>query len=275
MGYLRLLIIDIFQAGLFATALTAFLIESYHDLQEDQGTVMIGLLRDISSQTRSYAVSVSFFNSTVPQSAGVLPFKPTESAIRVNILWFASLILSLITASFGMLVKQWLREYLANEQVSPQFRLRVRHFRYPGLYRWKVFEIAALLPMLLQAALGLFLLGLCIFTWSIHPCVGLTSTPLVAGWAVFFILSLLGPVFFPRCPYKTNLSVRLLRPLQHLPYSSGRRISKFISLWPLSTSLFRWRAPAWASNLFSIITVSNNLDSNGQPRPPRNEECTG
>lgn len=76
-------------------------------------------------------------------------FMPTLAAKRVNILWFASLTLSLISALFDILVKQWLCEYLAGDQVSPQARLRIRHFRQPGLEHWHVFGIAAFLPLVL------------------------------------------------------------------------------------------------------------------------------
>ncbi|KAI0797270.1 hypothetical protein BC629DRAFT_258597 [Irpex lacteus] len=86
-------------------------------------------------------------------------FQPSSADIRVNVLWFASLLFSLIAASFGILVKQWLREYMAVQNTSPQARLRLRHLRYPELAKWKVFEIAALLPLILQLSLSLFLLG--------------------------------------------------------------------------------------------------------------------
>jgi hypothetical protein len=200
--------------------MTAFLIESYTALQEDPSDVMVRLLDRIANQTERYAL---VNGSLISTAVSVAPpaFSPPTSAVHVNILWFASLLFSLITASFGMLVKQWLREFLAGDYVSPQARLRIRHFRYPGLQVWKVFAIAAFLPLLLQLSLGLFFLGLCIFTWSVHPSIGKTTTPLVAGWAFFFFAATFSPVFSARCPYKTTL---LREPLNYIRRQVARRL---------------------------------------------------
>lgn len=182
--------------------MTAFLIESYKLLNEDPSDAVIRLLERLVDQTESYHVVNGTLNSTAPLKTASQPFSPPPSAIHVNVLWFASLMFSLITASYGMLVKQWLREYLAVDYVSPQARLRVRQFRHPGLKDWRVFEIAAVLPLLLQLALGLFFVGLCVFTWSVHPAIGRTTTPLVTGWAFLFVAATLAPIVSPRCPYK-------------------------------------------------------------------------
>lgn len=182
--------------------MTAFLIESYTLLNEDPSDAVIRLLERLVDQTESYHLVNGSLNSTASLRTASQPFSPPPSVIHVNVLWFASLMFSLITASYGMLVKQWLREYLAVDYVSPQARLRVRQFRHPGLKDWRVFEIAAMLPLLLQLALGLFFVGLCIFTWSVHPAIGRTTTPLVAGWAFLFVAATLAPIVSPRCPYK-------------------------------------------------------------------------
>lgn len=96
--------------------------------------------------------------------------------------------------------------------MAPHERARIRYFRTIGLNDWKLFEIAAILPLVLQLALALFFVGLCLFTWSVHRSIGATSVCLVTGWAVFFILALLAPILSPRCPYKTTfLKVALSR----------------------------------------------------------------
>jgi hypothetical protein len=171
---------------------------------------MLQVLQRIESQTASYRFESGFLNSTV--TATSTAFEPSHNDVLVNILWFASLIVSLVTASFGILVKQWLREYLAVEVPSPQARLRVRHLRYPALHTWKVFEIAAALPLLLQIALGLFFAGLCYLTISVHPSVYHTTLPLVLGWAVCISAAVLMPILYARCPYRTTF----LRPLHLL-----------------------------------------------------------
>ncbi|THG99340.1 hypothetical protein EW026_g2989 [Hermanssonia centrifuga] len=142
-------------AGLFSSVLTAFLLESFQTLSENQTTTMVSLLRQMTSQTHSYTISNGLINSTAPLPSLYAnnELVPLTADICNNVLWFSSLMISLMAASFGILVKQWLREYLAGEYTSPLARLRVRQFRNPGLTDWKVFEIAAILPLLLQLAL--------------------------------------------------------------------------------------------------------------------------
>ncbi|KAK7696358.1 hypothetical protein QCA50_001012 [Cerrena zonata] len=138
-----------------------------------------------------------------------------------------------MTASLGILVKQWLKEFLAANDVatSPQAQLRIRFFRYPGLRNWKVFEFVAVLPMLLQLALGLFLLGLCFFTSAVHPSIRNTSVPLVSLWAIIFLLVTLAPAFSPQCPYKTSFLKSAMRSLR-IHFSKW---SSFRSLYANST----------------------------------------
>lgn len=197
--------------------MTAFLLESYQALKPDPSDTVIELLTQIASQ-----------NGT-SSSASQRSFTPSQSALQVNVLWFISLILSLATASFGILVKQWLREYLAVKYISPQARLRVRHFRFPGLIEWKVFEIAAVLPLFLQLALGLFFLGLCIFTSSVHSSIGWSTIPLVCGWGMLISFTTLAPIAFPRCPYRTALLKGTLDILhRHFISLSSSRLVKAV-----------------------------------------------
>ena len=229
--------------------MTAFLVESYQDLKEDPTTVIIDLLQQLTTQTHTYALSATFVNSTVAPLVKSRPaFKPSVTAVRVNVLWFASLTLSLVSASFGILVKQWLREYLAGEYTSPQARLRIRQFRNPGLSDWKVFEIAALLPLLLQLALALFLIGLCFFTLDVHSSVGHATIPLVAGWAFLFVAASFAPALSPRCPYKTTLLKSITRYLR-------RRLYNLICLGRKALRVsqdFEWRLPVkWSFRILN------------------------
>ena len=171
---------------------------------------MVFLLQQIAVQTQSYTVTSSFMNSTAQPSIPP-PFSAPEWAVRVNGLWFASLVVSLATASLSMLVKQWLREYLAVERTAPQERLRARQYRRPALDKWRVFEIAAILPILLQVSLGLFFVGLCFFTASVDERMGRATVPLVSGWAFFILATTACPLFSPRCPYKTPLLKSIFR----------------------------------------------------------------
>ncbi len=180
------------------------MIVSYPQLQEDTAGETLQVLRAIANQTATYAIlGGQLVNSTAIASNDALPFQPSLAAIRINILWFTSLVISLSTASFAILVKQWLRSYMAFASSSPQGQLRIRHFRRGGLKAWKVFGIASMLPLFLQISLALFFVGLCIFTIDVHSAIGNTAIPLVCAWAFLFIAVTISPSFTARCPYTT------------------------------------------------------------------------
>ncbi|KAI0342200.1 hypothetical protein BDW22DRAFT_1331660, partial [Trametopsis cervina] len=157
----------------------------------------------MSAQNVNYTIQGDFIISTSPVSTSSPPFEPSINAIRINNLWAASLVISLATASFGILVKQWLREYMKFVTSFPQGRLRIRKFRRAGLETWKVLTIAAFLPLLLQLALGLFFIGLCFYAAELHSSVRNTTLPLVAGWGFIFFFVTVSPLFSAHCPYKT------------------------------------------------------------------------
>lgn len=203
------------QAGLFSAAITAFLVESYQALLPNKADETIQVLRFIAQQNLIANGQNSQLDLGLLPASSPSTIDNSSAVVVVNILWFASLVTSLIAASFGMLVKQWLREYLAVNNPSAQARLRVRQYREPSLTTWKVYEIAAALPFLLQLSLALFFTGLCVFTASVHTNVGRTTTALICAWALCFLVATILPAFFPRCPYKTAFLSRLLR-LAHL-----------------------------------------------------------
>ncbi|KAI0084680.1 hypothetical protein BDY19DRAFT_898097, partial [Irpex rosettiformis] len=190
--------------GLYSAVLTAFVIVSYPQLQEDTAGETLQVLRLIAVQTATYSViGGQLVNSTAAAPSASPPFQPSAAAIRINALWFASLVISLAVASISIFVKQWLRAYMSFASASPQGQLRIRHFRRSGIEAWRVFEIASMLPLLLQISLALFFVGLCIFTFDVHPVIGKTTLPLVCAWAFLLLVTIMSPIFSSRCPYKT------------------------------------------------------------------------
>ncbi|PSR81771.1 hypothetical protein PHLCEN_2v6280 [Hermanssonia centrifuga] len=200
-------------AGLFAAVLTPFLIETYKTLSEDPNDTSVSILRQISSQTRSYTMHAGFLNSTADPE-NIPAFTLPLLALPINIIWFASLALAVVTASFAILAKQWLREYMSVESTSAQAHLRIRQFRVTALDDWMIFDIAAVLPLLLQLSLGLFFLGLCFFSWTVHPAIGYTIIPIVFGWGILFAFAIIAPALSARCPYKTPRFKRGMRTLR-------------------------------------------------------------
>lgn len=168
---------------------------------------MVALLSDISLQLSQLGLQPT------NRLQSPTEFQASASDIRLNTLWFLSLVLSLVIASLAIFVKQWLREYLNWECSSATERLRLRHIRYQGLLRWRVFEIAAFLPFLLQLSLLLFLIGLSDFLRQLNPTVGWYITSFIIPWMAIFAATLIASTLFVGCPYKVSLFVH---PTQRL-----------------------------------------------------------
>ncbi|KAI0798247.1 hypothetical protein C8Q75DRAFT_41766 [Abortiporus biennis] len=195
-------------AGLFSAVLSAFVVDSYKMLQDDPANVSAQILATISQQL----VTISQGSSQPVTSPPAIPvFKAPIVSVRVNALWFTALVFSLVTASLAIFVKQWLREYLSLGCTSPEERLRVRHVRYKGLIRWRVFEIAAILPFLLQISLLLFFVGLSQFLWPLNIAVWAATTAFIIIWAILYLITVFAPAFSSTCPYKTPV----LSPILH------------------------------------------------------------
>lgn len=143
------------QAGLFSAVLTAFLVVSYLLLQPDN--------TQRSADTLSY-MSAQIANTSLPPIAPAQPFQPPTFAVWVNSLWFVSLELSLGSALFGMIAKQWLREYMTWTTMSASVKeiLSLRQYRYQAFLDWRVPGIIEAIPALLEVALVLFFSGLVI-----------------------------------------------------------------------------------------------------------------
>ncbi|KAI0792693.1 hypothetical protein C8Q75DRAFT_577015 [Abortiporus biennis] len=198
-------------AGLFSAVLTGFIVELFKTLQEDNDDQILAMLTQISHQLSGFQVLEGRINSTIPFTSNPpSTFQKSPLNVRVNILWFMSLTFSLITASLGMLVKQWLREYLSNNSLSPRTHVRTRHYRHIGVKKYRVFEIASFLPLLLQISLILFLIGLSDFLSALNTAVGRVVSALVFTWLALYCTTAIAPILSAQTPWKTPF---LMRPL--------------------------------------------------------------
>ncbi|KAH9848544.1 hypothetical protein C2E23DRAFT_938433 [Lenzites betulinus] len=102
-------------AGLFSAVLTTFNVQTYPLLRPAAPDPSIAMLQQISSQLASFSISNSFVNSTRLASTGrpniIDPPPAPRWAVWLNALWLSSLVLSLSSASIGIMAKQWLNEY--------------------------------------------------------------------------------------------------------------------------------------------------------------------
>ncbi|KAK0479950.1 hypothetical protein EDD18DRAFT_1086245, partial [Armillaria luteobubalina] len=146
-------------AGLFSAVVTTFVAQTSQSLQVNYSQVTTLLLIELINVQRS--TSNGSLVNNIPHTD--LTFSPSTSDSWVNGLWFTSLSLSLSAALFAVLTKQWIHQYMSVPSRSSRDRCHVRQFRYMGLEQWGVGLIIGLLPVLLGASLGVFLVGLVLF----------------------------------------------------------------------------------------------------------------
>ncbi|KAI0249978.1 hypothetical protein BJV78DRAFT_1223281 [Lactifluus subvellereus] len=228
------------KTGLFSATVAAFIIESYKRLSSDSGDTTVILLTQISQQLAGVSHGTSLQNSNVT-TPGRAPFQPTASAIRVNVLWFLSLVLSLTCALSATLLQQWARRYLqlAQRRGAPHERARIRAYIYDGVRGSSMSRAVGTMPMLLHTSVFLFLAGLVDFVLPINKTVAFCILGYIAVFfSVYAILTVLPNVFL-NCPYRTPLSeltwrisqVSLLAMLLFVREIEGVLHGVLVSLW--------------------------------------------
>lgn len=206
---------------MFSAVVTTFVAESYKLLQEDPNDTTARLLTLAVAQLHNLNINNTSAPAITTKSA--TPFIAPTFAIRVNIVWFVSLTLSLSTVALGILCMQWLRAYQRYPTIAPQEAVGLRQMRYQGLMKWRVPAIVTGLPLLLQGGLILFFAGLIDFLWTLHKTVAIVVGS-VAGLGFLFLAM---TTILPTIQY-------ILAPDQHLhgmsqcPYKSPQSL---ISHW--------------------------------------------
>lgn len=257
--------------------MTAFIIESYKGLRQDTGNLSNILLLRILVQLEG-----GTNGTTHPPSTIVPAFSPASSDVRVNILWFLSLILSLTTVLVGIIALQWLREHLrSGADLEPQIAFSLRHLEVESIDRWYLPQIFTALPLLIQLALVLFLLGVIEFLWSINH----TVTIPIAVAVGFSLLFLLGTTVLPTIQALSLFLPRWLpqaKPRSPCPYRSPQSWAFHELIRPLVgiiLKVFRptkFMDPGWREELVSRSMTSRNdrylhdyneTDSSRQKRP--------
>ena len=131
--------------------------------------VLIHISRQLSNST------ISAFEPTA--------FQVSPNAAALNILFFLSLALVLIDALLAMLVKGWLQEFDRGwrKYTVAHLRAQERERRLRELERWKLHDLVALLPILIQWSLLLFSTGILLLIYPLHlPSAIVCSLPIVS-----------------------------------------------------------------------------------------------
>lgn len=202
--------------GLFAATVAAFIIESYKQLSPDLSTATVQLLSQISQQISALSNGTQI---PAPAPFSDASFRPTSSVIRVNILWFLSLTLSLICALAATLMQQWARRYLqlAQSQTALHKRARTRAYLFEGVQTFRLSQAVEAVPALLHVSVFLFFAGLVEFLFSIDGVVARAMFGVVLFFGAIYLLLTFLPNVRPNCPYRTPFSRDALKWLLFSP----------------------------------------------------------
>ena len=200
------------QAGLFSAALTAFVVDSKHDLKPSPSDETVYYLRQHSTILSQISVQLS---SIAPQI--VIPstppppfpsFSPLASDIRVNVFWFMALAFSLLAALLAILVQQWVRKYMHVFQRygDPLKSSRLRQYLYEGYEKWYMPRVAEAVPGFLHVSLFLFFAGLGDSLLNINTKVALSTIIPIGISSLLYIFMTFVPIINPQSPYQNSFS---------------------------------------------------------------------
>ncbi|KAI0318751.1 hypothetical protein OF83DRAFT_1170800 [Amylostereum chailletii] len=213
--------------GLFSATVAAFAIESYKGLHQDSVDVTNSLLTQILARQSSSTISKMETGMLAPINA---PFVPPSSSVRVNVLWFTSLILSLTCALAATLIQQWVRVYMRADTHTSVLHRRghLRAFVFEGLQRFKVAAALEAIPAIMHLSLFLFFAGLVEFMKPINRFVANVLLGVVcmcgASYAVLTIL----PIIYIDCPFQspfTKTVWRMIHLVQLMRIKFAQRIA--------------------------------------------------
>ncbi|KIM20608.1 hypothetical protein M408DRAFT_30212 [Serendipita vermifera MAFF 305830] len=180
-------------AGLFGGILTAFLIESRKDLQEDPQQY---LLKQILFTLQQSNADPALLES----------FQPDPLSIHVNGLWFSSFTLTLLSALGGVLAKGWLAKYNPATRRERAVDAYDRQLRVLRAQQWKLAPIITTIPLLIQVSLFLFFAGLILQILGNKIQIWLVVVVLVALAVLLYIFSTILPWISPSSPFQTPIS---------------------------------------------------------------------
>jgi len=155
--------------GLFSSVIATFLSMSYNELSPNAANTTNALLAQISQQLVNISNSQSAATVTVTLTGiNSQQFTPSASAIRVNLTWFLSLVLSIVAALNATLFQQWSRRYLelTRHRIEPHKRARTRAYMFHGIESFKMSRLVKATPVVLHLSIFLFFVGLIDFLWN-------------------------------------------------------------------------------------------------------------
>ncbi|GJE88786.1 hypothetical protein PsYK624_048730 [Phanerochaete sordida] len=234
-------------AGLFSAILTAFITQTYPSLQPNGTATTNGLLA-LSLRAQLQTTASHLLDTLDPilishaASISPTPFTPASSDRWINIFFFLSLLFSLAAALFGILAKQWLREYMKwNSPLNnPRDNVLIRQIRIEAWDTWRVAAIISSIPILLEFGMFLFLAGVVILLWTLDDVVAKVITVFAALFTSIICAFTLLPIFSKRCPYRSPTAWAFLAAARALyaSFDFGYGLFKLAGTFMLESVLY-------------------------------------
>lgn len=192
---------------------------------------------------------------------------------RVNILWFTSLILSITTVLVGTVSSQWIREYqIYPQHITPRDKLALLNMRLESFSEWYIPIAISMLPVILQASVVLFLVGLIDFIVIVAPSevsipvIAVIGLPLIfitvttvlpsCYWIPSTLLFKINKNAVPsQCPYKSPQSSLFIHLIRTLLVFLSRALDAIMFCYYRLTSHagFIVRSAFWRRSLSNLI----------------------
>lgn len=192
------------QAGLFSAVTSTFIAQVQPQLQQDPNAETAALLRVLINK-----IDNSTFGGnvpTVPDWSG-----PPPTAVQVQAILYASLVVSLFSAFLAMLGKQWLNRYASVEMRGSAIqRSQNRQRKHDGTVTWRFGWVMEALPLMLQGALFLLVCALSLYLFGVDTTVASVVLGVTLFGVAFYASIIIAGTASESCPYQTPLA-RLFR----------------------------------------------------------------
>jgi hypothetical protein len=194
------------QSGLFSAVSTSFIVAMESSLSPDPSETTNALLTQL--------VQIGLGNFT---AAGTTPVDPTSTwlpsapLLRIHMVAYASLSMSLLAAFGAVLGKQWLGYYKSNRygRGSQEERGKRRQEKFDGLVTWYFDAVVQSFPVLLQISLLLFGIALGANMWYEQPSIAWVIIATTVFGFLFYSLTVMACLISPACPFQTPMSTVL------------------------------------------------------------------
>ncbi|KAJ2920024.1 hypothetical protein MD484_g484, partial [Candolleomyces efflorescens] len=179
------------KVGLFAGIVSGFIIDARGDIQSDSEQ---NLLSGIWNALRQPAV---------PTEDVAIP----SSSKWIYVLWLLSLQLTLFSAIMGVLARGWLEQFAPAVIIRPAEEACRRYRLDRQVALWHVDSVITLIPLFVQIASFLFLVGLILRCFSDDGVIGYIVLAISAAGGLLYVLISLLHVLIPSSPFHTPLSL--------------------------------------------------------------------